>query len=165
MKALLWNLKSKIVTCFIHPNVLTQFKTSFKNFVLGSPTDAKKKIFRPVGVIDFLARIRFTLWTSEVMSHRMLHCSGVAMLTVTRADHKNASSFHSSHLLTTIWNERKSCIMLIITIRNNKLSSTLQSNTHKLKRVLFLILDDGSCLLCLFAALLIINFPIFTAFA
>jgi len=44
-----------------HPNVLTQSKTSLKNFALGSPIDAKKKIFRPIAVIDFLARIRFTL--------------------------------------------------------------------------------------------------------
>jgi len=28
----------------------------------------------------FLTQIRFTLWTSEVISHRMLYCSGVAML-------------------------------------------------------------------------------------
>jgi len=42
-KALLWNMKSEIVTCFIHPNVLTESKTSFKKFALGSPIDAKKK--------------------------------------------------------------------------------------------------------------------------
>jgi len=62
--------------------VLTQSKTSFKNFAIGSLIDAKKKIFRPIGVIDFLARIRFALWTSELMTHRMLHCSDVAMLIV-----------------------------------------------------------------------------------
>jgi len=45
-------LKSKIVTCFIHPNLLTQSKTNFKNFARGSPVDAKKKIFRPIGAID-----------------------------------------------------------------------------------------------------------------
>jgi len=54
--------------------------------------------------------------------------------------------------------------MLIITIKNNKASSTSQSNTHKLKEVLFLILDYGSCFLCLLATLLIITFPIFSAF-
>ena len=52
----------------------------------------------------------------------MLHGSGVAMITVARAKHKNASSFHSTHLLTTIQNERKPSITLIITTRNNKIS-------------------------------------------
>jgi len=56
------------------------------------------------------------------------------------------------------------CIMLIITIRNNKASSTSQSNTHKLKGVLFLILDHGSCFLRLLATLLVITFPIFSNF-
>jgi len=53
-------------------------------------------------VIDFLAQIRFTRLTSEVISHRMLYCSGVAMLMSPGADHKNASSLHSPRLLTTI---------------------------------------------------------------
>jgi len=35
---------------------------------------------------------------------------------------------------------------------------------HKLKGVLFLILDYGSCFLCLLATLLVITFPIFPAF-
>jgi len=56
-----------------------------------------------------LAQIRFTFRTSEVISHRKLYCSGVAMLMSPGADHKHASSFHSLHLLTTIQNERKSC--------------------------------------------------------
>jgi len=51
--------------------------------------------------------------------------------------------------------------MLIITIRNNKASSTSQSNTQKLKWVLFLNLDYGSCFLYLLATLLDITFPIF----
>jgi len=66
--------------------------------------------------------MRFTLRFSEVISHRMLYCSGVAMLMSPGADRKNASSFHSLHLLTTIQNEKKTCITLIITIRNNKAS-------------------------------------------
>jgi len=111
-----------------------------------------------------LVQIRFTLWTSEVISHRMLYCSGVAMLMSPGADHKNTFSFHSSHLLTTIKNEKKSCIMLIITIKINKASWTSQSNTQKLKRVLFLILDYGTCFFCLLATLLVITFPIFSAF-
>jgi len=37
-------------------------------------------------------------------------------------------------------------------------------NTHKLKWVLFLILDYESCFQCLIATLLIITFPIFSAF-
>jgi len=41
-------------------------------------------ITKPIRVTDFLAQIRFTLWTSEVISHCMLHCSGVAMLTLAR---------------------------------------------------------------------------------
>jgi len=49
--------------------------------------------------------------------------------------------------------------MLIITIRNNKVSWTSQSNTQKLKGVLFLILDYGSCFLYLLATLLV-TFPI-----
>jgi len=53
--------------------------------------------------------------------------------------------------------------MLIITIRNNKASSTSQSNAHKLKGVLFLILDYGSCFLYLLATLLVIT-SIFSAF-
>jgi len=76
----------------------------------------------------------------------MLNCSGVAMLMSPGADHKN---------------ERKSSIMLIITIRNNKTSWTSQSNSHKLKGVLFLILDYGSCFLFVLATLLVITFPIF----
>jgi len=70
-------------------------------------------------------------------------------------------------LLTFAYNNikwKKSCIMLIITIRNNKASWTSQSNTHKLTGVLFLILDYGSCFLCLLATLLVITFPIFSAF-
>jgi len=47
----------------------------------------------------------------------MLYCSDVVMLMSPGADHNNASSFHSSRLLTTIENERKSCIVLI---SNNK---------------------------------------------
>jgi len=54
--------------------------------------------------------------------------------------------------------------MLIITIRNNKASWTSQSNTQKLKGVLFLILDYESCFLCLLATLLVITFPSFSAF-
>jgi len=41
--------------------------------------------------------------------------------------------------------------MLIITIRNNEASWTSQSNTHKLKGVLFLILDYESCFLLMLA--------------
>ena len=85
------------------------------------------------------------------------------MLMLPRVNHKNASSFHSSHLLKTTQNERKSYIMLIITIRNNKASWTSQSNTHKPKGVLFLILDYGSCFLYLLATLLVIT-SIFSAF-
>jgi len=48
--------------------------------------------------------------------------------------------------------------------RNNKVSWTSQSNTHKLKGVMFLILDYGSCFLYLLAILLVITFPIFSAF-
>jgi len=60
--------------------LLTQSKTSFKNVAHDSAFDAKKKIFRPIRVIDFLAQIRFALLTSEVISHRMFYFSGVAML-------------------------------------------------------------------------------------
>jgi len=64
MKARLSISKSKIVSnCFIHPNLLILSKTSFKKFSRSSVVDAKKKIFRPIRVIDFLAKIRFTqLW-------------------------------------------------------------------------------------------------------
>jgi len=51
--------------------------------------------------------------------------------------------------------------MLIITIRNNKASWTSQSNTQKVKGVLFLILGYGSCVLYLLATLLVITFSIF----
>jgi len=79
-KALLWNSKSKIVTCFIYPNVLTQSNTKYKHFARGSPIEAKKKKFKPIRVIDFFARIWCTLWTSEVISHCMLHCRGAARI-------------------------------------------------------------------------------------
>jgi len=46
----------------------------------------------------------------------------------------------------------------------NKASWTSQWNTHKLKRVLFFILYYGSCFLCLLATLLVVTFPIFSAF-
>jgi len=46
-------LISKIVTCFIHPKV--------NIFALGSPIDAKKNIFTPIGVIDFWHEIRLHL--------------------------------------------------------------------------------------------------------
>ena len=39
-----------------------------------------------------------------------------------------------------------------------------QSLTHKLKWVLFFIFDFGSCFICLFAKVLIISLPIFSAF-
>ena len=41
--------------------MLAQSKTTFKNFARGSPVDVKKNIFRSIGEIDVLARIRFTL--------------------------------------------------------------------------------------------------------
>jgi len=41
--------------------LLTLSKTSFKNVARDSAADAKKKIFRPITVIDFVAQIRFTL--------------------------------------------------------------------------------------------------------
>jgi len=44
MKALLWISKSKIVTnCFIHPNLFTLSKTSFKIVARDSAVDEKKK--------------------------------------------------------------------------------------------------------------------------
>jgi len=46
-------------------------------------------------------------------------------------------------------------------LRILKASWISQSKTHKLKWVLFLILDYGFCFLCLFATLLIITFPTF----
>jgi len=49
----------------------------------------------------FLAEIRFTLLTSEVISHRMLYCSGVAML-MSPGSTRKMFPLHSSHLLTTI---------------------------------------------------------------
>jgi len=71
MKARLSISKSKIVSnCFIHPNLLILSKTSFKKFSRSSVVDAKKKIFRPIRVIDFLAKIRFTqLWWVKLLSH------------------------------------------------------------------------------------------------
>jgi len=54
---------------------------------------------------------------SKEITHHMLYCSGVAMFMSPGANHNNASSFHSSHLLTRKENERKSCIVLI---SNNK---------------------------------------------
>ena len=38
---------------FIHPNLLHLSKTSFEDFARDSAVDAKKKIFRPIRVIDF----------------------------------------------------------------------------------------------------------------
>ena len=46
---------------------------------------------------------------------------------------------------------------------NSKVSWPSQSNIHKLKTVLLLILDYGFCFLCLFATLIITD-PIFSAF-
>ena len=142
------NFKRKIVTNFSSIQICSLCRKQVLKmlFVILLLTQRKKYL----GLLEqqtFLAQIRFTLWTSKVISQRMFYCSGVAMLMLAGADHINASSFHSSHFLTTIYNERKSCIMLIITIRNNKASWTSQSNAQKLKGVLFL--DYGSCFLLL----------------
>ena len=64
----------------------------------------KEKIFRPIAVIDVFAQIKFALWTSEVIFHRMLDYSGVAMLMTPGADHKNAFLFP---LLTFAYNNTK----------------------------------------------------------
>ena len=124
----------------------------------------RKKIFRPIRAIDFLAQIRFTLWTSKVISHRMLYCSSVAMLMSPGADHYNASSFHSSRLLTTIEMRENHVSWLLVTIRNNKASWTSQSNTQILKMIFLSNLDYGSCFLYLLATLLVITFPSFLPF-
>jgi len=41
--------------------LLTLSKTSFENVARDSAVDAKKKIFRPIRAIDFLAQFRFTV--------------------------------------------------------------------------------------------------------
>jgi len=42
-----------VSNCFIHPNLLTLTKTSFKNVARDSAVAAKKKMVRPIRVIDF----------------------------------------------------------------------------------------------------------------
>jgi len=89
-KALLSVSKRKIVTnCFIHPKLLILSKTSFKNFARDSVFVTKKKIFRSIGVIHFFGTnySRFTLWTIEVISYRMLYCSGIVMLMSPGVEH------------------------------------------------------------------------------
>ena len=62
-----------VIDCLIHSNLLTLFKTSFKNFSRDSAVDAKKNIFRPIRVIDFFGTNQVHTLTSEVISHRMLN--------------------------------------------------------------------------------------------
>ena len=58
-------------------------------------------------------------------------------------------------------NERRSRFVLIRDIRNNKASWSPESNTHKLKWILFFIRDHESRFFCLFAIFLIIVFIFF----
>ena len=66
--------------------------------------------------------------------------------------------FNPSNLLTKILNERRSCLCLFKAIRMNKASSKSQSNTNKLKWVLFCIVEYESCFFCLSPRFLLLIF-------